>query len=1057
MRNNGRIFCGCDDGSLCEITYTTEDTLLGFRSKCRRLDVSRTFASYIPLVKLFVTPDGIASITIDESRGLLYTLSAKSTLRCYSFRDRETLKLIGEKCDIGGIAAKQRDARRFTSLSTTQLARLAQLRRRADSPDVLTISPLRSGTRTCLVALCRDGTRLYFSVSPHSGLSCTHVRAPPAGIAITHPTATFVSSEFCVMSTRNEVQREEDGDDGEPEAAGGQGDTVHKFSTMSLPTSPREYHKFSDFLLIESPALTAEYTHLAQRGTAAQETTFAEMSAIYGMKHSIRCIKERQPPTPGSVLHSVLDSQHCTLPRELHALLKTSVMVLKERRPVDVLCGLLAERDNDRFTGFVNQYGTLQACEMCLEIATAPAGYSCFVRRITDDVKHAAREKFFGAFDDPKAPGSCVLRALCLRVARILANLWNRPVFTTRRCGALEVCLNERLAASAAASLDAVREFVTANQFLFIDDACDTPVVGIACDGILKLVSTAVDVLRLVRFFDDRVDLHAVSAHLPPGTRLDGEAFKEFVVTLRGKEALRLVVDAIIEDVVLHENGRGLDVYKEVAAFATLFPLEEANRFHGMEDLCKAAKASAAVAQSCLRSSLRAFARAPCVPLAAVCEAYRRHGFFAGIVVLCCSQAAKRDPANAAYDALAEASRNPENTLVLNYRYAAYAPALDTIEWLWQAQHSADECRLAGMTQQTAGEAFSSVLAAVAASEDLLFHRYVYEKLLDLAPASLVNLRTPFIEDFLCEQAPLLLVANLKAQRNFGKAAAVLHRIARGEVVADGELTLFKRLEYLAECRNLVRVAFGDPQQSQLPALSAVKKSICDDFSLVQLQIRVVSRLRSLVQTVLRDRPANAEARIAELERGITDFRRVFTTCQQFGLYDVCLHVLRALGECDPAVAKQLWECTVFSPLFADSAALSCRVVETIISLAPNDVLCPLPTVFTLLEVYRVRSGAAVPVEYAPSTLRLANLSADEIVLIMAQALIDPEQVGGECDVDVMLTAMLESFLNFVQRTANLEDEARKAVQTVLVKYKDSVKQEDYDSLLAKLSLTQNV
>lgn len=87
-KSTGRIFLyGKTDGvNISEINYSTDDAW--FRSKCSKTCPTRSFvSSYVfSFVDSFLkqsTPETIASMVIDDSRSLLYTLSNLSTIRMY--------------------------------------------------------------------------------------------------------------------------------------------------------------------------------------------------------------------------------------------------------------------------------------------------------------------------------------------------------------------------------------------------------------------------------------------------------------------------------------------------------------------------------------------------------------------------------------------------------------------------------------------------------------------------------------------------------------------------------------------------------------------------------------------------------------------------------------------------------------------------------------------------------------------------------------------------------------------------------------------------------------
>jgi nuclear pore complex protein Nup155 len=97
------VWQGGDDGCLYEITYQGNEGWFG--KSCRRVNHSQgTLSFLVPSFLHFSERDGISQLELDASRGLLYALTKRGSVRAYQLGNKpgevSLLATISEVCII---------------------------------------------------------------------------------------------------------------------------------------------------------------------------------------------------------------------------------------------------------------------------------------------------------------------------------------------------------------------------------------------------------------------------------------------------------------------------------------------------------------------------------------------------------------------------------------------------------------------------------------------------------------------------------------------------------------------------------------------------------------------------------------------------------------------------------------------------------------------------------------------------------------------------------------------------------------------------------------------
>lgn len=181
----GRIFMGGSNGNIYELCYQAEEGW--FSRKCYKVNHSSSLGYLLPSVLRFGGEDPCLSLTLDNDRNLLYSLSAGGAIEAIH------------------LGANGKEFRQFAHKSDICRA-AAQLSQSAASKGcrIVSIHSLSSAEsrRWQLVAVTSSGCRLYFSVYPRdtataslspgatsfsqqvpTTLDLVHVRLPPTDLA----------------------------------------------------------------------------------------------------------------------------------------------------------------------------------------------------------------------------------------------------------------------------------------------------------------------------------------------------------------------------------------------------------------------------------------------------------------------------------------------------------------------------------------------------------------------------------------------------------------------------------------------------------------------------------------------------------------------------------------------------------------------------------------------------------------------------------------------------------------------------------------------------------
>lgn len=356
--DDGRIFfCTNSDQHIFEIEYQSENT---FRfSKCRK--VLRTGSYWDFLVPSFLSAQNfderIAQFAVDNSRKLLYTLSTKSTIRCYYLQNYSSF----QNCLVYTYSSLISHAHMFNATSTlldiksSKIASIAIVEK-CISSQIYLIAMTTSGCRLYLRA-ARSGFQFAGTASQNfpNTMQVTHVRFPKPSENVVVQSG-FLAEDGIKKESTQEMK------------------SSIKLNNLSTHFGPGFF-----FGVCESPEVSLGNT-LFLAAPNAGKISLAYHAKIQPYLHESAQIIPLQgfvqaiSPIPDSCLRDFneLASQYISKPLKFAVLTNSGVHIVSRRRPLNVLLSViqnLASVSNFQDTElrhFLESFGRAEACATSL-------------------------------------------------------------------------------------------------------------------------------------------------------------------------------------------------------------------------------------------------------------------------------------------------------------------------------------------------------------------------------------------------------------------------------------------------------------------------------------------------------------------------------------------------------------------------------------------------------------------------------------------------------------------------------------------------------------------
>lgn len=349
---DGRIFLAGSDGNIYELTY--QDQTDWFTSKCKKINRTASALSYIvpTFLRHSTNRACVVKLVYDPSRHIIYGLTEQSTIHVYWLGPKgNDFEFVGVTGDLSAEAMKLTPAGIISSSKALNIVSIYPI----DSSESDIIS---------LVAICRSGIRLYFSIigpiqggnQPYYQPSQPQQRGliqAPRGIRLAHLRAP--PEENRVRDPKKLVHR--------------WSPNIHcAFYSNGVTLAANTISNEEDLILgmILNPSLGSTY------GLHNQQL---EYSAEIGTDGKVWDIEELKSFISGNGFETKETSQNLSLNhsssyRSFAILTNVGVYIYSKLRPIDQLYFLLSESNlpADQLEMFFRSYGNDQACGFCISL-----------------------------------------------------------------------------------------------------------------------------------------------------------------------------------------------------------------------------------------------------------------------------------------------------------------------------------------------------------------------------------------------------------------------------------------------------------------------------------------------------------------------------------------------------------------------------------------------------------------------------------------------------------------------------------------------------------------
>ncbi|CAG2238962.1 NUP155 [Mytilus edulis] len=874
----------------------------------------------------FSEDDPLVQLCIDKSRNILYARTEKGTIQVF---------------DLG------QDGKSIGKVTSVPLATIvhnashvARTIERSNFKPIVHISAITQSesSNIHLVAVTKTGVRLYFTTNPFgsnkgrpSMLTLVHVRLPPG------------------FSATSRVQKPQN---------------VHM-----------AYYKKGSLLLVSSQTEDSDLLWTMSPDSFPFQSQLMEAQTTTGIDGKTWALCEESSDNltsgAGKTDPPAIVTQHSDLPRKFVLLSAQGSHILTKLRPVDQLRLLLIEYqgpDADEVKGFFRLHKIEQACATCLILACS---------RIAADqqVSNWATMAFFmyggdaqynlnpgmgdrGLMASNIGPGKH--NGICLNLSRILRSVWDSNVVSDFPCQTQQGIVNLMNCNLSNVILTEILENVRGlSDFMDFNSRFDTgpadtgvmPAMAfsprymmshgddqikkklqaeaqkmekISLQHVQDLIHQVEEVLGLLKVLCDH-PFHHVAAALSKDqqNQLRTMTLKQLVVT--GKEMCTSLITSLI-NIYLNDNA-SIDLVnarlREVCP--TLYSSDDATCSKANE-LLQAARVNQNQTEKRkqLLESLKLYKEVTQpLQLPGVCNSFALVHFFEGIVDLCLTLSAKRDPQQLAlhYYRSGEPQEDLQGMTAHLARMECYNCITDTLGYLMSASVSHPQAPSIpkgpgppptpdpSILNATDAEKYKSdVFTLALRSKDELFHVALYDWLCNgNMTEKLLEVQSPFLESYLkrkagyqgeAVQALDMLWKYYEKLRNFPAAAKILSKLAERH---GNDVRLQQRIEYLSRA---IMCAKSSTTHISSAADGEFLHELEEKMEVARLQLQVQKALSKLSSSRMECQEA-----LNRLDSDLLDLTILYEDfADKFDLSECKLAIVHCAGLYDVVLVESLWK-----------------------------------------------------------------------------------------------------------------------------------------------------
>ncbi|XP_065211453.1 nuclear pore complex protein Nup155 isoform X2 [Planococcus citri] len=938
---NGRIFMGAKDGCLYEFLYQKEISWWGKR--CRKVNhSSSTLSVLIPsFLNVFNEIDALVQISVDDSRHVLYTLSAKGSIEMYD---------LGEN---GQSMSKIASYNHNTILN--YVVRIME--ESCLFGPVISISAIEvyDSVHIALVAVMESGTRIYFSCTGGhrpASLHIAHVRMPPGYTGSTpaqRPTkvrTALCSRGTCLLINSNE----------------GCQDKLWCLSSDLTPFSPLLSETLS-IAALDGPVWSLERCNYNALLTSTIPEPPVLVTQHYELATKYACLTDKgseifQKLRPVDVVREILEEGHDPGSEAVRCFFQT----LSE----DEICATLLllacqktgnEQISDIATrGFFLYGGEPKIVNAAVQISspsspfhqTLPAGFN--PSSVSTPIGQRGSTSPVTIDHQPTMQFSHKHNGLYLYLCRTMRPVWYARVIHSLKCDnkiqwIIPSILIDR-AVLVCSHLLALASFLDINPNVTAVPALPVMPRGMANDSIMgtpnnrrllqelyvqekksllalkSFVSRASEVLNLWKMlFDHQFNLVAATLSPEELTYLSSVTFGDLI--LSGSEMCNTLISKLL-NLYLDDNSSVDAISTKLRDVCpTLFLIEDAACAKAIEMIMfSRAKADLDEKQKLLEDSLKMLKEvAPKINLSAICSQYQDVGFFVGIYELCQLTAKKLDPKDLAlhYYRNGGLAFTPEQ-IAYTQRMSCYKELTSALEYLYHKQSAGrgdnttppiiSSFSNASAVIQQDQMRFQEFLDLCLSSKDELLHCAIYEWMMNKKlHGELVSFGHPSLEFFLQQSHTSQQFAShdvkeilwmfFEKQGNHNAAANILFNLAKE---TNDNITLEQRIHYLSHSL----VCMKSNKSGAAPLIGVLFQEVEDNLQVAQIQLKIQKILSNSVT-----RKPGADAAVRTLNSKLFNLTELYENyADPFDLWECKLEIIDCSNT--PAqnndVVHEIWE-----------------------------------------------------------------------------------------------------------------------------------------------------
>ena len=701
---SGRIFFsgrGSDD--VYEITYQQEERW--FQSRCAKINhTSKGVSMFAPSFSFVsrVPSDYLTQMVVDDSRNLLYTLSAKSTIRTFHMKSNGGLDLVIVK----PLSQTLNNIGHMTSQSSLI------------SPNMTLVSinsiSAQEASKLHLMTTTSTGCRVFMSATSSYGWSSTDSSNAPSSMQVQHikfppseSTASPSESQKALVSLKTQ--------DSPPSTDTSSKSLTPMRSAVRYPPGYffalvcKDPQGVTDSLFVSGP----DSGRIGYPQDSSRSSKYAELGIWFNLGSRAEDIGPASAPFSAASsptgFGNELAVQYEGAAFEIAILTNNGVHTLRRRRLVDMFAAAIQRSGGDEalegeVNKFIRQYGRGETVSTALAVACGQ-GLDVMpdsrVARITDpDVLEHARRAFIEFGGKPTFNENSVVdqslpaidmvlpsprhEGLSLYVTRLVRSIWKAPIAKESiwATGGLAVfpAVSLPKLLNIQENLTKVKEFLDKNRS-FIE--------GLAGPDALREVSTKQEEISLqaehralhslqvlihdmiegisfvLVLFDERIE--EIFLRLSDETRQQARilTFEALFSTVKGKELAKELVKAIVNRNIA--NGYNVETVAEALRrrCGSFCSADDVIIFKAQEQVKKAAEAGreSEFGRNVLNESLRLFeqvaANLSMEQLQWAVEQFVQLQFFAGAIQLALAVAKESDRGNRALTWIQEGRPEP--------------------------------------------------------------------------------------------------------------------------------------------------------------------------------------------------------------------------------------------------------------------------------------------------------------------------------------------------------------------------------------------------------------